>query len=285
MSADFLNLEVVVNPEIKGYHEGSICFETGLTRDQVSDPVLYAYDHHGEGFNQAAPGALTCLLEDILQGRPMPLKFVTPRIRLDTIFAITLFLHRDLATHPSVPGIIASVDLVHRRGLPMYGHVDSDLTRFFGLLEAMFSVLLSKKEQGAALGTAVGWIYEFVYNGNLPHLGSPIVPPTVLNVGSNGFVFASTEGDLHAGWVELYRQGYLRGVLIGREGMDRTTALASRKSVYVDLNLSKAAEILNEMECAMGEEPFWRADEQWLSSPPGGTLLLPSQILELLIRL
>lgn len=280
-----LPLQVLVDPKVAGYLEDTICYETGLTRAQAADPQLYAYEHHGEGFTATDPGALTSFFEDVLLGRPLPLKFATPQIRLDTLFAIALFLHRDLATHPAMPGLIANVDLVHRRGLAMYAHIEPDVTLFFRLLGALFPQKQSKGEQGDHLRAAITWIYEFVQNGTLPHLGPALPEPTLLELGSNGFVFASlSTPDLHGGWVELYRRGFLRGVLLGPSKRDRHPVLASRKSVYVDFNLSRAAEILNEMERAMGEPPEWVADELWLHGPEDGTLILVSQLVEVFVR-
>lgn len=278
-----IQLQVVIEP-VEGLVEGAVCYETGLTRQQASDPTLYAYEHHGDDFGAADPGALSSLFEDMALGRPMPLKFVTPRIRgVDTIFAIALFLHRDLATHPQMPGIVAAVDLAHRRGVPMYGHIDHELTRFLRLLGALFPERQSRAERGERLRAAVAWVYEYVTNGNLPHLGPPMPQPTVLNVGTNGFVVATVPSDLHAGWVELYRQGYFRGVLVTTD-RDRWSVLASRKSVYIEFNLSRAALLLNEVERAMGEPAEWVADELWLRSPPDGTTILLKDMVEIFLR-
>lgn len=280
-----VKLEVVVDPLISGLIEGAVSYETGLTRAQVADPTLYAYEHHGKEFTATDPGALTSFFEDMILGRTVPLKFATPMIRgVDTLFAITLFLHRDLSTHPQMPGYIACVDLVHRRGLPMYAHIDPELTRFFRLLGAIFPPNQSKAEQGERLRIAVGWIYEFVTNGNLPHLGPEMPRPKILNEGTNGFVLATISEDLHAGWVELFRQGHLRGLLISDEKSGRRHVLASRKSVFIEFNLSRAAEILNEMERAMGEPAEWQADELWLRSPEEGTTILVSHLLEVFLR-
>lgn len=280
-----VRLEVSVDPQNKGLVYDAISYETGLTRAQVCDPTAYGYDHHGPEFTGTDPGALTSLFEDTIQGRPLPIKFATARIGgVDTLFAIALFLHRDLATHPQMPGLVASVDLVHRRGLAMYGHIDLELAKFFRLLGALFPPTLSKQEQGDRLRLAVGWIYEYVANGILPHLGPPLALPKVLEVGSNGFVFAKIADELHEGWVELYREGHLRGFLITDEHNGRRRVLASRKSVFIDFNLSRAAGILNEMEESMGNPPEWVADELWLHSPPDGTSILVSHLLEVFLR-
>lgn len=263
----------------------ALSFETGLTRAQAADPTLYAYEHHGKEFTATDPGALTAFYEDLILGRPLPLKFTTPSIKLDTLFAITLFLHRGLATHPAMPGLVAQVDLVHRRGLAMYGHLEPDVTRFFRLMGALFPSGLSKDEEGERLRQAVEWVHGFISNGTLPHLGPEFPQPSILNIGTNGFVLASTtSADTHAAWVELYRQGYLRGLLLGPDVHGRRQVLASRKSVFVDFNLTRAAAILNDMEQVSGEAPEWVADELWLKSPPDGTCLLASHMMEVFLR-
>jgi hypothetical protein len=281
-----IQLQVSIDPKNQGIIQDAISFETGLTRSQAAGADLYAYEHHGAEFTAVDPGALTSFFEDVVLGRPLPLKFAASFIRLDTLFAITLFLHRDLATHPSLPAVVAEVDLVHRRGLAMYGHVDSDRSKFFRLLGALFPSTLTKAEEGERLRIAVEWIYEYVKNGALPHLGPDFPAPGIVEVGSNGFVFATTpSADTHAAWVELYRLGFLRGVLVGPEERGRRQVLASRKSVFVEFNLYRAADILNEMEHAMGEPAEWALDELWLRGPSEGTILLVSQMMAVFLRI
>jgi len=280
-----LPLSVTIDPSLTGLVDGAVSYETGLTRAQAADPHLYAYEHHGHEFTATDPGAFSSFYEDVILGRPMPLQFATSRIRgIDTLFAITLFLHRDLATHPAMAATVAAVDLVHRRGLPMFGHVEPDLGRFFRLLAVMFPEGLSKGEQGDRLRAVVGWIYEYITNGALPHLGAEPPSPKVLQEGSNGFVVAEVTTDMYAGWVELFRAGHLRGVVVERERDGRRRVLASRKSVFVPFNLTRAAEILNKAERILGEEPGWTADELWLRSPEEGTLVLVSHLVEVFLR-
>jgi hypothetical protein len=59
----------------------------------------------------------------------------------------------------------------------------------------------------------------------------------VLDIGTQGFCVATQdETDLEAGWIELYRQGYLRGVLWGPAG----TCLVARKSTWLTFDLTSA---------------------------------------------
>lgn len=280
-----LEFRIRIEPRTPVIVPDTLTFEAGATRAQAADPSLYVYEHHGEEFGQTDPGALTSFFEDLILGRSLPLAFVTPTLRdLDTLFAIALFLHRDLAIAPQMPGLVAQVDLIHRRGLPMLGHVDPDLARFFRLLRAYFPVGLAQTDLGQRLTTAVGWIRSYVREGKLPSLGKPFAEATVLQRGSDGFVVAETRGDLLEAWVSLYSQGHLRGMLVSGERGGRREVLCSRKSRYRTFDLVLAARLLNEMEVTMGEPGGWRAEGDWLWGPPGGTLILVPHLVEVLIR-
>ena len=281
-----VQLQVLVDPKVKGLAKEAISFETGLTRAQAADPLLYAYEHHGEEFTVVDPGALWSFYEDMALGRPMPDKFVTPRLEFDTLFAITLFLHRDLVTHPTVPGLIAAVDFAHRRGVQGLSHLEPDLANFLISSSILFAKETSKREQGDQLRAVVGWIYEYVTEGRLPHVGQQLPTAKIIDKGTNGFVLAETTSNfLNLAWVDLYRQGYLRGVLVGPAREDsRLDVLASRKSVYVPFNLVRAASLLNEIEAKLGQPPEWIANELWLHSPPRGTALGIPNLMEVFLR-
>ena len=120
----------------------------------------------------------------------------------------------------------------------------------------------------------------------LPALPPEPEPPRPFDYGTNGFVLAQAapKAPLEDGWVELYREGYLRGALFSPPEQDRRTVLVARKSPFLAFDLWKAAEVLNEAERAMGEPPGWLADELWLRGPEQGTLLLVSAITKVLIR-
>jgi len=273
-----------VDPTLPVIVPDAVSFETGASREQAGDPSLFVYEHHGAGFGQADPGALTSFFEDLILGRPFPLLFATHRIRdLDTIFAMALFFDRTLAIHPAMPGVVAAVDIIHRRGLSMLGHIEPERGRFFRLLRSFFPEEgLSKRELGERLTTVVGWIRDHLDGGG-PVVGSwPKVK--VLDVGSNGFVLAETHDQLLGGWVELYRMGYLRGLLVSEEVDSRRKVLVSRKSAYLDFNLFTAASVFNDMERAMGELPEWHTDGVWLWGPEQGTLILVTHMIELLRR-
>ncbi len=277
-----LELRVLLDPAFRGPVEGAVAFETGATAEELSNPELLVYEHVG------SQGALTRFFEDLILGRAMPLTMATQRVNdIDTILAVALFLKRELAIHPSVPGLVASCDLVHRHGLTMLGHLESDLGRLLRLLRGYFPPNLGKREAGERLIAAVEWVREYLLNGRLPHLGKPWPPVSVVDRGTNGFVLAETAGSLIEGWVELYRQGFLRGVLVSpQDGESRRRVLISRKSIYLSFDFTRASAILNEMEQAMGELPGWRTEgDLWLWGPEGGTLILLEHLVKILTYL
>jgi hypothetical protein len=280
-----LEFKVVIEPKTAPVLPNTLTYETGATRSQAADPDLYAYEHHGDGFGQADPGALTSFFEDLILGRSMPLVFATRAIRdVDTLFAMALFLHRELAIHPAMSGIVAQVDLVHRRGLPMLGHLDRDFARFLRLLRAYFPEGLSQTNMGHRLTMAMGWIREYVLEGKLPALGKPFADAHVLDRGTDGFVVATTTGDLLEGWVTLFSHGHLRGILVGADVEGRRKVLCARKSHFRTFDLDMAARLFNEMEAAIGEDASWKASGDWLWGPPRGTVLQLPHMLEILIR-
>jgi hypothetical protein len=280
-----IELQVIVNPDLTGVVDANaVCFETGLTRKQAADPELYAYEHHGAEFSAIDPGSLSMFFEDVILGRPMPAKFITRALNIDTLFAITLFLHRDLATHPALPGLFASVDLAHRRGFQGFGHLDPDLTQFLLILGSMFPKDLSQREHAAKMKAAIGWIHEYITQGTVPQAGLKLPEVKIIDTGTRGFVLAESKGPLLLAWIDLFRQGYLMGVLVGVENEGRRGVIATRKSVFVDFNLLKAASLLNEIESRLGQTSGWKADELWLQSPDDGTCIPVPGLVEVFLR-
>lgn len=277
--------EVRINADLPAVVPDAISYETGATRVQAADPLLYVYDHHGEHYGWADPGALSCLFEDMMQGRPMPPTFATKGIRdIDTLVAIALFKRPQLVLVPAAYNLVVATDLAHRRGIIGLAHIDPDLSRFFGFLREQFSKRPPKKELDALLDTTAEYIEDYVCNGRLPQLGGEPKPPVIVNTGTEGFVVAETRGSLSDGWEHLFRNGFRRGILVGKPVSDRRPALIARKGPYVRFRLDLAAKLLNEMEAAMGEPPDWKTDGLWLFGPPDGTLILVSHLIEVLIR-
>jgi hypothetical protein len=280
-----LQFRALIDPSFSGPVPDAVAFETGATIADLSDPGKLCYEHHGPEFSPLSPGALTRFYEDLILGRPMPLDFAIRKVSdIDTVMAAALFLKRDLAIHPSAPGMVAGIDLVHRHGIACVGHLEGSLGLFLGLLRGYLPDRQGKQEAAEKLVKMVEWIHAYMLAGELPHLGMSWPEVHVLDHGTAGFVLAETRGDLMAGWVELYRQGFLRGLLIGPDVAGRRKVVASRKSAYVAFDLGKAAFILNGLEQAMGELPDWTVEGGWLRSPGDGTLILVSHILEVLLR-
>jgi hypothetical protein len=280
-----LDFEVLIDPNAPPLHPKAVTFETGARRSDVADPSLWAYEHHGEGFSPVDPGALTALFEDLVLGRPLPMTFLTHRVRdVDTLVAIAAFVFRDVVLHPRMLDLVAKVDLVHRRGFQLLGHLTSEDVRFLRLLRGYFPDGLTRREQGDRLRTALGWIRDYVLEERLPALGAALVGATELQRGSDGFVVGVTGGSLTEGWVDLFRKGHLRGILFGPRVEGQPTALIARKSAYVALDLVLAERLLNEVEAAAGGPTGWAVAGDWLWGPVEGTRILASHIIEVLLR-
>jgi len=282
-----VELKVRIEKGLPAVVPDAVSFETGAPRAQLETAL--AYEHHGSQFTPFDRGALPSFYEDLLLGRAMPLVFATPRVQdIDTLMAIALFLHRDLATHPATASFVYTVDFVHRLGLPALAHIEEDLAHFLAALRTYFpDTGISQRELSTRVTTAVGWIRDYIHEGKLPLLGSaPRTEVRILDRGTQGFVSAETQGPLWDGWVELFRAGFLRGILVDHSQGDRKDCLIARKSPFLGFDLPLACRLLNQMELAMGELAEWATtpDGLWLKSPPEGTLLLLRDILEVLIR-
>ncbi len=264
---------IILDPKSERRVQGAVAF--GDFEVQGNEGVVYPKD------------GLRAFFEDLIRGRPLPLTFVTNGVdTIGTLVALTVFLHRDLAILPSTVSVLASAELVDRYKHAGLAHVDRDLARFFAMLSQYLPSGMDRAEQETRLASAVGWIRQYILDGTLPALPHEPPMPRVIDRGTNGFVLADTPAwrSLEEGWVELFRQGFLRGVLFGRDRHDRRAVMAARKSPYLAFDLRKAAEVLNEAERAMGEEPAWLATDLWLRGPDEGTLLLATAILEVLLR-
>lgn len=280
-----IELTVKVEKNLPAVVPDAVSFETGASLEEISLASTPVYEHHGVEFDTMDRGALTRFFEDLVMGRELPLVFATKAIQdVDTLVAIALFLHRDLAIHPAVPGFVYTVDWIHRGGLPALAHVDEDLGRFVSFLRAYFPDKLGKQEFVDRLKQAIEWLRDYIFNGNIPHMGKAPARARVVDIGTNGFVVAQTRGSLFDGWVDLYRQGHLRGILVNTGKADRRHVLAARKSQHVPFDLTMAAHFLNQMETAMGELPTWESDGLWLKGPEDGTLILVVDILKVLTR-
>lgn len=285
-----MDLNIRIEKGLPTIVEGSVSFETGATREQLKSSPQVVYEHHGEEFSALDKSALMSFYEDLLLGRAMPTTLATPEIKdIDTIVAIALFLHRDLATHPNTPAFVHAVDFAHRLGIVGLSHLDDHLARFLSALRAYFPEKgLPQRVLSEKLQDALKWIRIYIHDGIIPLQGSP--PPVdvcVLDQGTSGFVVAELRsGPFLDGWVDLYRKGYLRGLLVGQSQEGRRKSLVAKKSAYLTFDLAPAASALNQMEAAMGELPEWSvsSDGLWMESPSHGSLIRVNHLIEVLTR-
>lgn len=267
-----LQFQVVLDDQTPREITNSVGFGDFEVKDDVS--VVYAQD------------CVQQFYQDLVQGRPLPLTFKARGIpNLGTFFALFLFLQRDVVLAPKAHVLVSAVSLFDTFGIAGLSQVDRDLSRLLQHLSGFLRIPpKTPEDQNSFLQYAVMVCREYVLEGQLPNLPPELPPPSILDRGTNGFVLASTSNpNLFEGWEELYRQGYLKGVLLCSGGKDRWLVLGSRKSLYVGLDLTKAAAVLNDAETAMGEPAEWRSDGLWLVGPPSGTLLLPNMVVRILL--
>lgn len=284
MQAAEIKLQLTVDPSLPPVVEGSVCFETGARPDQVGPLV---YEHHGEGFSADSPGSLARFFEDLTSGMPLPPMMVLHDIAgPDSVLACALFLKRDLLIHPATPGLVYSVDFVHRRGSTFFGHLDPGLARFLRALGTFFPQTLPKRERAERLGTAIEWVKGFLFEGTLPNIGPLPAETQLIDIGTNGFVVATTESPSEETWDNLFRQGFLRGVLLGPEdSAGLRQVVAARKHEQVGFDLLKAETMLNDLEILSGNvEEKWSRNGHFLHSPASGTSQMVSLLMEVFLR-
>lgn len=268
-----LRLQVVLDKELESLIEGVVAFGDFKPKGDNPFTAIYSVD-----------GAHS-FYSDLILGRPLPLVLVIRNVEtMGVLLSVALFLHRELALNPAIPGMLAAVNLMDTHGVRGLAHVDRDLAKFLKFVRAYLVNYTGKVQE--ALGTAVGFLRSYLLEGRIPALPPEPEPPRPVHLGTDGFVFATgTHPDLFTGWEELYREGFLRGVLMHQKGEDRWHVLAARKSPYLSFDLQKAASLLNEAEAAMGEPQGWQTDEYWLQGPEDGTLILPSVLLQVFLRI
>jgi hypothetical protein len=276
-----IQFQVVIGPEVPIISEGTICFETGASPQQLGPGI---YDHHGAGFDQFTPGALTRLFEDLVIGTKLPMSLSTPKLRApDTLLAIALFLDRSLLLLPATPGLVYGVDLAHRLGPQLLSHLDPMVSGFFKAFSRVLIPNLSSREAGDHVKVMVQWIREYLTEGKVPNLWGEIPEVRVLDIGTNGFVLAEALSITFDAWEVLYREGHLRGVLLGPEVEGRRRVLASRKNERSWEGLSKAVPFLNELEVLSEGVPEWICEGDFVFSPSVGTNVLVSHLLKVFL--
>jgi len=273
-----LQLEVLIDPELPPRVEEAVSFETGgQKRLHVYGPPTIPGIHQG--------GALLTFFEDLIAGAPMPLVFAMRRVTgSHAVTAAALFLDRTLVMCPATVGFVYIVDLVSRMGDSVLGHVEPSLAQFLRGLAAYFPDGLSKMEQGERLSTAIQWVRSYLLEGTLPNIG-PVAPHVrVLDVGTNGFVLASTPRIGPEGWETLFRWGHLRGILLGDEDKGLRPVLAARKGRQVGYDLERLVPLLDELEQLSGALPGWVVQGNYLSSPPDGSAVLLEHLIQVFLQ-
>lgn len=260
---DELRIELIIDPGAEVGTPGSLSFEMGPSE------APWCYD-------ALEPGALTSLYEDLALGAPLPLRFVTHGIRgPHTIVAMGLFTQRDLLLHPGTSALVYNAELYRRHGVPAGSHMALETYRLLRFLSEYCPPDSSRSLLAERLPVAFGWLRDTLEE-RPPHLGESPPSPIVRNVGTNGFVVAEgvPEEDV---WVELYRNGYLRGVVFGPD----QKVLISAKSPRVGWPLERVMQRLNLLE-PNGRN--WILRGSFVQSPAGGTEVSYSTILEALLR-
>lgn len=267
-----LQFHVVLDPTLGSSVDGVVAFGDFETK---TDGSIYPDD------------GILAFHRDLILGRALPLVFVTRKLgNLGVLAAVTLFLHRDLALHPNLPGFIYGVDMADRYGVSGHSHLDRDMSKFLRLIKGVVAASKGKQAQKAALDTVVGWMREYVIEGLLPGLPPESQPPRILDRGTDGFVLATSDSNFEWAWEELFRMGHLRGLLAAPmlDRQDHWTYLGARKSPFLAMDLVKARDILNQGEEKLGDKARWHSDGMWLFGPKEGTMLPPASVVSILTR-
>lgn len=206
------------------------------------------------------PPLLSSLWLDMILGRPLPTKMVLREVKgFEQLFCLALFMDRELALHPKVPAMVSSIELSSHLQMVGLAHIEPDLARLLIFLDSyLFSDSGSRKEYSRKLQQSLLWIREYTLSGKLPSMPRPQDPPRILDYGTNGFVLAEIKGEFLEPLLEIYRQGYLRGVLFGPENDDGHPVLCFKKSTHLRYDLEKALVTLNQAEVQVGRPPNWQ---------------------------
>lgn len=219
-------------------------------------------EHSGAVVYRRSKGVslLSTLWLDLILGRPLPTKMVLKSIPdFEHLFCLALFMDRELALHPKIPEVIASVELASQLQTVGLAHINPDLCRLLIFLDSyIFSAEGSRKEYSRKLKQALLWIRDYAIEGNLPSLPRPQDPPKILSRGTNGFVLAEVKGEFLEPLLEIYRMGHLRGILFGPGPPGFQSVLCFKKSEYLRYDLDTAMVKLNQAEVKAGQPPDWQ---------------------------
>lgn len=266
-----------------------VTIDPNLPRE-INTPVVawgdFVSEQPAAAIYEPANMPLSRFYVDLVMGRPFPLQFVTHAVAdIECLVAIALFLDRTLALHPKTSNFVASLNLVGTLGAAGMAHIDRDMARFILFLE-QYTVQkkVSQKEMEQKLSSAIQLIREYILEDRLPSLPPEQPLPKVLDTGTNGFVLAETTRptSLILSVVELYRSGYLRGVIFCDQHV-----LAFKKGKFLQFDLVQAAETLTQAEPGTeGKDAFWylHPGNVLLSSPSSGTSIPREDLIRLFLR-
>ena len=238
----------------------------GLGDFEVKHPGAVAYT------GEQVP-LLASLWVDLISGRPLPTRLVIKQVKnVEQLVCLSLFMDREVALSPKIPALVGSVELaknLHAAGL---AHIEPDLARLLTFLDQyLFSSNLNPKELSRKLQEALLWIRNYVLEGSLPNMPRPSDPPKILDHGTNGFVVAETRGRFVDAIVDVYRQGFLRGILFGTAGS--SAVVCFKKSHYLRYDLEAASWRLNQIEGGLAN---WVVEGLHLHNPSTG---IPRQLI------
>jgi hypothetical protein len=233
--------------------------------------------------------------QSLISGQALPLTLVTKKFDnsfgdISKLVAMVMYLHRDVAIRPALTSLVSSSVIVSQLGWVGLAHIDRDLAWFFEIMRSwIWHDADSRREEGNRITSAIRWLRDWVGEGKLPTLPPEQSPPRVISVGTNGFVLAEAPWDsnLRIGWVELFREGHLKGALVTEPSHDLRRVLVAKRSDHISFDLGLAQSILNQAEGAMGGSEWPLDGTCWLHSPGetlDGTLLPVSSIVDVLVR-
>jgi len=215
---------------------------------------------------------------DLISGRPLPLQYVTRQVdSIASVVSVVLHMDRASALHPRMHSLVTSVELVSAMKEAGMAHIDRDLSRLLLFIDQyLFEQPATKQVLEERLPLVIDWLRGWVFEERLPSLPAEPPPPRVLDYGTNGFVVA--EGSRpNEDVVELYRMGYLRGVLYSRDHV-----LAFRKSRHLQFDLAKAAGMLNAVARELGQPENWVVEGLFLR---GTSQLSREKLTEVFLRI
>lgn len=273
---------------------GTIQLEFSVVPDHpkaITEPLVALGDfearHAGAVVYKSHTGAsmVSSLWGDLILGRPLPTKLILRKVEsVEQLLCLALFMDRELALHPKVPTLVSAVELVKSLGPVGLAHIEPDLARLLIFLDSyVFGGNPNRKELSRRLQQSLGWVRDYALENRLPSLPRQSDPPKVLDRGTNGFVVAEArKGKFFEALIDVYRMGFLRGLLFSPEGEGPYCAMAFKKSAFLQFDLQTAVSKLNQAESQVGRPASWVLEERLLYNE--STLMPRDLVLQVLLR-